>query len=87
MSHLNLRTSKQDESNLSVLKSKWQLDRSEATRKALALAASMVKNEEKLSKEDLLNNSKFIGSESSSEFSSSNYKDFLKKTVRKKYAQ
>lgn len=63
---------------------KWQLDRSEATRKALAIAASLVEMEQTLSKEELLKKSKFIGSDSSSEITSSNYQDFLKVSLRKK---
>ena len=85
MSHLNIRTSEQDENNILLLKTKWQLDRSEVTRKALALAASCVENEQSLTKEDLLKKSKFIGSEASSEFTSTNYKDILKKSLRKKH--
>jgi len=85
MSHLNLRTSNQDENNLSMLINAWQLDRSEATRKALALAASMVKDKCSSSKEELIKNSKFIGSETSSEFSSTNYKHVLKQSLRKKH--
>lgn len=85
MSHLNIRTSEKDERNILLLKSKWHLDRSEVTRKALSLAASMIEAELPISKEDLLKNSKFIGSDSSSEVTSTNYKNVLKKSLRKKY--
>lgn len=72
----------QDEYNLMLLKNAWNLDKSEITRKALALAASQI---EALSKEELLKTSKFIGSDNSEEFSSTDYKSKLKQSLRKKY--
>ena len=85
--HLNLRTSEQDEKNIILLTSRWQLDRSDATRKALAFAASMVKEQQICSKKELIENSQFIGSEGVSEFTSSNYKEALKQSFKNKYAR
>jgi len=87
MRHLNIRTTEEDEGHILFLKTKWRLDRSEATRKALALAVSYVKKEGKASREQLLKNSKFIGSESHSRSSSTEYKDFLKKSLKAKYGR
>lgn len=86
MSHLNVRISQQDEMNILLLKAKWpSLDRSEVTRKALAIAASMVEAEQRVSKEKLLSTSTFIGSERTSKVTSTNYKEALKSTLRKKH--
>ncbi len=85
-SHLNLRTSEQDEQNILLLTTRWQIDRSDAARKALALAASMLKEQQIGSKKELLEHSQFIGSEKASEFTSCNYKKNLKKSLKKKYA-
>lgn len=85
MKHLNIRTNEQDECHIMFLQTKWGLDRSEATRRALSLAVACVKNEKKFSREELLKDSKFIGSEDHAKASSTEYKLFLKKSLRAKY--
>lgn len=45
MGHLKIRMTPQDESNLAKLMGAWHLNRSEAARKALALAAEQVTKE------------------------------------------
>lgn len=85
MHHLNIRITPQDENNLLLLKNAWNVDKSEATRKALALAAACIAQEQSLSKEELIKNSQFIGSNSSPEVTSKNYKQKLKQVLKKKY--
>lgn len=58
MKHLNIRTNEQDESHILFLQTKWGLDRSEATRRALSLAVACEKNKKKFSREELLKDSK-----------------------------
>lgn len=85
MPHLNIRMTPDDECNLGLLKNAWNMDKTEITRKALALAASQIAKQRPLSKEELLRNSQFIGSDKSEGFSSTNYKDKLKLSLTKKH--
>lgn len=86
MGHLNIRMTPQDENNLAQLMSAWHLDSSsETTRRALAITAEQIKSEKRPSKNALLKNSKFIGCAPSVDFSSTNYKEKLKASLKKKY--
>lgn len=85
MSHLSIRMTPQDENNLAQLKDVWHVDRSEATRRALAMAIEQIKSEVSVSKEELLKESKFIGSVDSLEVSSFDYKKKLKTSLKGKY--
>ncbi|MCE5316791.1 MAG: hypothetical protein LLG04_05445 [Parachlamydia sp.] len=87
MSHLNIRMRPEDEYHLQFLGRAWNLDRSEIARKALAIAASQVKQETALTKKEIIETSNFIGllDERDTEPLRLNYKRKIKESLRKKY--
>lgn len=85
MSHLSIRTNREDEVHIACLQGIWGLDRSESARKALALAASFVENTKPKDKSEILATSKFIGSCKETTISSTNYKKKIRSKLKKKY--
>lgn len=85
MSHLNLRTCEGDEKNLRKLCKLWKVNRSEATRIALATAVSFL--EKRKSKKELLASSHFVGGFKASPSLSSDYKMKVKKSIQRKYGR
>lgn len=86
MSHLSIRTSSEDEHNISELQAIWgKLDRSDIGRRAIAFAVNSLKKEKTLSRAEILENSEFIGSYNGAERLRPNWKKKLKTSLKKKH--
>lgn len=86
MSHLTIRTTSDDESNLLFLHNAWGVGRSEIGRRALQLAAASIKNVPCKSKIDLLKESGLLGALDTKGALRKNYKTIIREKTLKKYA-
>ena len=84
MSHLSLRINSEDERHLEILEHALGLNRSEAAKRALLIAADFI-SQQKPDKLLLLEESEFVGADQSKKMTRLNYKQKLKGKLEAKY--
>lgn len=85
MSHLNVRTNPDDESNLDKLSKTWGISRSEATRKSLAESAARLSTG-KRTKMEILEEYGYLGSSHTAQGRKS-CETRVKEAIRRKYGR
>ncbi len=84
MSHLSLRMNQEDESHLRFLEEALGLDRSDATRVALSIAAEYI-SQKKSDKLQILSASEFVGADNSKKTARVGFREKIRAKVAAKY--